>query len=72
MITRATQKAAALGHLNNSIEEGRGNKAGYLGEEAVAPYLNAKIVSNKKGTNKFHYDLILPDGRRAEVKTKTL
>ena len=70
MITRATQKAAALGHLNNSIEEGRGNKAGYLGEEAVAAYLNAEIVSREEGTDKFHYDLILPDGRRAEVKTK--
>ena len=70
MITRATQKADALGARKNSIEEGKGNKAGYLGEEAVAAYLNAEIISNKKGTNKFHYDLILPDGIRAEVKTK--
>ena len=70
MITSASQKAVALGPLKNSIEEGRANKAGYLGEEAVAAYLNAEIMSSDEGTDKFHYDLILPDGRRAEVKTK--
>ena len=70
MIISSSQKAVALGPLKNSIEEGRANKAGYLGEEAVAAYLNAEIMSSDEGTDKFHYDLILPDGRRAEVKTK--
>ena len=70
MITRARQKADALGAINNSIIRGQGNVAGYLGEEAVASYLGADIMSNDEGTQKFNHDLILLDGRRAEVKTK--
>ena len=70
MITRAIQKAKMLGTLNNSITQGQGNLAGYLGEEAVASYLKAKIVSSDEGTNKFNHDLILLDGSRAEVKSK--
>jgi len=70
MIARAVKKAEMLGSLNNSITQGKGNAAGYLGEEAVASYLNAEIVSSDEGTNKFNHDLILLDGRSAEVKTK--
>lgn len=70
MIARATKKAEMLGPLNNSILRGRGNKAGYLGEEALAPYINAEIVSNNRGLDKYSYDLMLSSGGRCEVKTK--
>jgi len=70
MVAQALQKAKKLGKLKNSITKGRGNAAGYLGEEAVAKYLNANIMSNDEGSQKYNHDLILQDGRRAEVKTK--
>ena len=70
MLNTAFEKAARLGPLNNSITRGQGNAAGYLGEEAVASYLDAEIVSSDEGTNKFNHDLILPNGTRAEVKSK--
>tara|TARA_R110000824_G_scaffold397512_1_gene600480 strand:- start:577 stop:1104 length:528 start_codon:yes stop_codon:yes gene_type:complete len=70
MITKSFEKATRLGPLNNSITQGRGNAAGYLGEEAVASYLGAEIVSSDAGTNKFNHDLILADGTRAEIKSK--
>ena len=75
MIDTAFRKAAKLGALNNSITQGQGNAAGYLGEEAVASYLAAKIVSSEEGIQKYNHDLLLydmqcPEGIRAEVKTK--
>ena len=70
MVKRAFDKASRLGSLNNSILSGSGNAAGYLGEEAVAAYMEADIVSSDRGSGKFDYDLILYDGTRAEVKTK--
>tara|TARA_R110000787_G_scaffold174220_4_gene286831 strand:- start:43 stop:600 length:558 start_codon:yes stop_codon:yes gene_type:complete len=70
MINASFRKAKELGVLNNSITRGQGNVAGYLGEETVASYLGADIMSNDEGTQKFNHDLILLDGRRAEVKTK--
>lgn len=65
MIERAFEKASRLGSLNNSILRGKGNAAGYMGEEAVASYLGADIVSN----DQYGYDL-LKGGRKVEVKTK--
>lgn len=70
MIDRAIVKANTLGSINNSILKGRGNLAGYLGEEALAPYINAQIVSNNRGLDKYNHDLLLQDGHRIEVKTK--
>jgi len=70
MVTRAFAKASSLGSLNDSILDGGGNPAGYMGEEAIAAHLGAEIVSSNRGTCKFDYDLILPDGICAEVKTK--
>ena len=70
MIDNSLRKAKELGALNRSITRGQGNAAGYLGEEAVASYLGADIMSSNEGTNKFNYDLILPNGIRAEVKSK--
>jgi len=70
MIERAKVKAYSLGSINNSILKGAGNIAGYLGEEALAPYINAEIVSNNRGLDKYNHDLLLEDGHRIEVKTK--
>ena len=46
MIDSAKLKAKSLGSINNSILRGAGNIAGYLGEEALAAYIDADIVSN--------------------------
>ena len=70
MIDSAISKAKSLGWIRDSATEGRGNLAGYLGEEALARPLGADIVSNDRGREKYNYDLVLPDGRRVEVKTK--
>ena len=65
MVKSAFLKASKLGSLNNSILSGSGNAAGYLGEEAVADYLGADIVSD----GEYNFDLF-KDGKRIEVKTK--
>ena len=76
MIARAKQKAVSLGYINNSILKGAGNLAGYLGEEALAPYVGAEIVSNNRGLDKYNHDLLVPtqhiieETQRIEVKTK--
>jgi hypothetical protein len=70
MMDSSQLKAKSLGPINNSILKGGGNLAGYLGEEALASHLSAEIVSNNRGREKYNYDLVLPDGRRMEVKTK--
>lgn len=70
MIASAKAKASSLGSINNSILRGGGNLAGYLGEEALAPYIGAEIVSNNRGLDKYNHDLLTPVGRRVEVKTK--
>ena len=69
MLESAQAKARKLGEINNSITGGRGNLAGYLGEEAVANHIGAEIVSSHNGREKYDYDLI-KDGKRVEVKTK--
>jgi len=69
MVKSAKKKAKALGEIKNSILKGKGNLAGYLGEEAVASYVNAVVISNDEGDAKFGYDLI-KDNKRIEVKTK--
>ena len=69
-VDRARNKAKKLGEIKNSILKGGGNVAGYLCEEAVASYINAKITSCNKGTDKSDYDITTQDGRRVEIKTK--
>ena len=54
---QAQTKAKKLGRINNSILRGGGNAAGYLGEEAVAAYIEAKITSCNKGDEKYDYDI---------------
>ena len=70
MIIRAKRKAESLGSLNNSILEGRGNLAGYLGEEVIAPLINADIMSCDIGDDKYNHDLVIESGLKVEVKTK--
>ena len=70
MVERAKEKALTLGSINNSILQGKGNIAGYLGEEALAPFVNAEIVSNNRGLEKYNHDLLLGNSDRLEVKTK--
>ena len=65
MVKRAFDRASQLGHLNNSILKGRGNAAGYMGEEAVAAYMGADIVSD----DQYGYDIVRY-GKKIEVKTK--
>ena len=59
MITKAEQRAADMGILNNSILNGEGSAAWLLAEEAVSEYISVPIENHK------YYDLILPDGRQA-------
>ena len=69
MVRSAKSKAKALGKIKNSILGGAGNFAGYLGEEAVAEYIGAEIISNDEGDDKYNYDLV-KGGSQIEVKTK--
>ena len=69
MVARAKAKAKSLGSINNSIRKGKGNIVGYLGEEIVAHYMKADIISNDEGTEKYNYDLV-KDGKKIEVKSK--
>jgi len=69
MVDSAKEKAKSLGKIKNSILKGKGNFAGYLGEEIVASYIKANIISSDEGEEKYNHDLVL-DGRTIEVKTK--
>lgn len=64
LIEKAQRKSKEMGRLNRSITKGDGNIAGFIGEEI------ARYVYNGKLYNTYDYDLILPDGRKADVKTK--
>lgn len=64
MIQQARTLADEMGHIRNSILSGRGNLAGFIGEVGVSEAL--KVTPS----NTFDYDLLLPDGRSVDVKTK--
>ena len=63
-IERAKLMAADLGKLNNSIEHGGGNIAGFIGEIVCSEVMGGKL------NNTYQYDLVLDDGRTVDVKTK--
>ena len=63
-LIRARQKAVEMGRLANSITNGAGNLAGFIGEVVVADELNAKH------DNTYDYDLTLNNTTRVDVKTK--
>jgi len=64
---RAYAHAASkeMGVLKNSISNGKGNVLGFLGEAMAASYLSLSL-----GENTYDYDMVLPDGRKIDVKTK--
>ena len=64
MISNAEILAEDLGVLNNSIRNGTGNLAGFLGEECVL-----KCFKNSRRDNDYNHD-ILYNSKRIEVKTK--
>jgi hypothetical protein len=64
MLDLARTKAAELGKLHNSILKGKGNIAGFLGEQIALHCLGGTWA------NTYDWDIILPDGKRIDVKTK--
>ena len=64
MILEARGSAKELGRLNNSIEKGGGNLAGFIGEILVRETLGYKREST------YDYDLVDPKGLKIDVKTK--
>jgi hypothetical protein len=64
MLVEARDKAAEMGKLRNSIINGAGNIAGFIGE-AIAQQVMGGVL-----TNTYEYDLILCNGKTVDVKTK--
>lgn len=64
MIKIAEEKSEAMGVIKNSIEQGKGNIVGFLGELIAQKELGGEIK------NTYEYDLILGDGTRVDVKSK--
>lgn len=60
----ALKEAKELGSLKKSITNGAGNLAGFVGERAVADYL--EIEKN----NTYEYDLVTKKEKTYDVKTK--
>ncbi len=63
ILAAARRKAIALGTLRNSITEGDGNLAGFVGEAIANSVINGEI------SNTYDYD-ILANGVSYDVKTK--
>lgn len=64
MLVEARDKAAEMGRLRNSIINGAGNIAGFIGE-AIAQQVMGGVLANT-----YEYDLILCNGKTVDVKTK--
>jgi len=64
MLVEARDKAAAMGRLRNSITNGAGNIAGFIGEAIAMQVLGGSLV------NTYDYDLVLDNGTTIDVKTK--
>lgn len=64
MLVEARDKAAEMGRLRNSIINGAGNIAGFIGE-AIAQKVMGGVLANT-----FDYDLVLSNGKTVDVKTK--
>jgi hypothetical protein len=61
---RARKKATDMGRIANSITNGKGNLAGFIGEIVVADHIGAKEK------NTYDYDIIDQVGNTIDVKTK--
>ena len=66
LIKRANNEAKQVGVLRNSISQGNGLQAGFVGEYIALQALGGKIVSDES----FDYDLITESGTLVDVKTK--
>ena len=64
MLVEARDKAAEMGKLRNSITNGAGNIAGFIGESIAQQVLGGKL------DNTYDYDLVLDSGVKIDVKTK--
>ena len=64
LIKIARKKSKKLGVVQKSITHGEGNVAGFIGEHLAQSVYGGEMI------NTFKYDLVLPDGRRIDVKTK--
>ncbi len=64
----AEKEANEIGKLKNSIEKGAGTPAGIIGQYIARFVLGGTIERRKPQL--YHYDLLLDDGRKVEVKTK--
>lgn len=64
MLVEARDKAAEMGTLRNSIMNGAGNIAGFIGEAIAQQVLGGSL------DNTYDYDLIMQDGTTVDVKTK--
>ena len=60
----ARNKAEELGVVRKSITHGEGNVAGFIGEQIALECLGGEWH------NTYSYDIILPDGKKVDVKTK--
>ena len=74
VLDKAQKAADKLGVLNNSIAQGRGNKAGYVGEYCVMNYL-LKNDRDVVEDNTYNYDFYINtkdnNKLKIDVKTKT-
>lgn len=64
MLEIARDKAKEMGNLNNSITNGEGNEAGFLGEEIVLA-----LIQRFERSNTYDYDLIC-EKIKIEIKSK--
>ena len=64
MIDKARAKSTEMGVLKNSILRGNGNIAGFIGEQIALQCLGGEWQ------NTYEYDILMPNGKRIDVKTK--
>jgi hypothetical protein len=67
MLINSRNKAKELGNLRRSITRGQGNLAGFVGEEIALKVLGGKFDNLEKNVD---YDIILPNEKTVDVKTK--
>ena len=65
MFVKAREKAIEVGRLNNSILNGGGNLAGFIGEQIVLFVLGGDWL------NTYEYDLVI-NGKRLMLKLSKL
>jgi len=63
-LDKARKLSTKMGKLPNSITNGGGNLAGFIGEVVVTDLLNAEIK------NTYDYDIVDSNGSKIDVKTK--